>query len=77
MPVGEERLVRPNTRRSLLKRSAIFAGIVGIVPPGIIGLRGQTDVGGMGMTHAFNMLRFQQRGITVLHLKLGCITLLA
>ena len=73
MPVHSEGPVRPITRRNFLKRSAIFAGAVSIVPSGVIGLRGQTGanngfvvahigVGGMGMTHVFNMLRFQKDG---------------
>ncbi len=59
------------TRRQFLQRSALTLGALNLVPSGVLGAPGQPGannrltiahigVGGMGMTHLNNMLRFQQ-----------------
>jgi predicted dehydrogenase len=73
MNPSQSRQNPPISRRSFLQRTALVAGAVSIAPSGVIGLRGQPGantrfvvanigVGGMGMTHVFNMLKFQQDG---------------
>jgi predicted dehydrogenase len=72
-----KRLVRPPysrfTRRAFLKTSLAATTAFTFAPAGVIGLRGQPGanfkcvvahigVGGMGMTHLANMLRFQNEG---------------
>lgn len=59
------------TRREFLRRGAAGAGAFGVVKSGVLGLEGRPGangrmvvahigVGGMGMTHVNNMLRFQK-----------------
>src|SRR5512137_1479886 len=61
------------TRRAFLKRSALVAGALNLAPTGVLGQAAQPGandhfviahigVGGMGMTHLANMLRFQKEG---------------
>ena len=61
------------TRRAFLQRSALVAGAVTLAPSGVLGRASQPGangrfvvahigVGGMGMTHLANMLRFQKEG---------------
>src|ERR1017187_5314370 len=61
------------TRRAFLQRSALVAGALNLAPSGVLGRNSQPGangrfvvahigVGGMGMTHVFNMLRFQKEG---------------
>jgi predicted dehydrogenase len=61
------------SRRSFLKRSALAAGVLNFLPSGVFSAPGvpganarfvvaNIGVGGMGMTHVFNRLRFQKEG---------------
>jgi predicted dehydrogenase len=61
------------SRRHFLRTSTIAAGMLQLVPSGVIGATGRSGanarltvanigVGGMGMTHLFNMVRFRQEG---------------
>jgi predicted dehydrogenase len=61
------------TRRAFLKHSALVAGAFNFAPAGVLGQNAQPaandhfvvahiGVGGMGMTHLANMLRFQKEG---------------
>ena len=61
------------TRRAFLQRSALAAGALNLAPSGVLGRASQPGangrfvvahigVGGMGMTHLANMLRFQKEG---------------
>ena len=61
------------SRRSFLQRSAWAFGSLSVVPSGVLAAEGRpgangrlvvahVGVGGMGMTHLANMLRFQQEG---------------
>ena len=61
------------TRRSFLKSSVLVAGALNLAPGGVLGRNSQpgandrlvvahVGVGGMGMTHLTNMLRFQKEG---------------
>jgi predicted dehydrogenase len=61
------------SRRHFLRSSALALGAVNLAPSGVLAAAGapgangrfvvgHIGVGGMGMTHVFNMLRFQQEG---------------
>ena len=61
------------SRRRFLRSSALALGAVNLAPSGVLAIGGSPGangrfvvghigVGGMGMTHVFNMLRFQQEG---------------
>ena len=61
------------TRRVFLKRSALVAGALNLAPAGVLSRNSQPGangrfvvahigVGGMGMTHLANMLRFHKEG---------------
>jgi predicted dehydrogenase len=61
------------TRRDFLKSSALAVGALNLVPSCVLGAAGRPGandrfvvahigVGGMGMSHVFNLLRFQQEG---------------
>ena len=61
------------SRRRFLQSSALALGAVNLAPSGVLAVGGSPGangrfvvghigVGGMGMTHVFNMLRFQQEG---------------
>jgi predicted dehydrogenase len=64
---------RQITRRAFLQRSALVAGALNLAPAGVLGrgsqpgsndrlVIGHIGVGGMGMTHLANMLRFHKEG---------------